>query len=113
MNQDRLAGGWDCQEVQSASRVSPIWYFSLIPVIRGFSSGKSEQESEVRGAVRGRGSESELTNNLHVSWLDESEEGGVSNHLTAVTTRVVEVHVPEEQSATIRQEALAIFYFLL
>ena len=24
MNQDRLAGGWDCQEVQSASRVSPI-----------------------------------------------------------------------------------------
>ena len=61
----------------------------------------------------GSQSESELTNNLHVSWLDESEEGGVSNHLTAVTTRVVEVHVPEEQSATIRQEALAIFYFLL
>ena len=52
-------------------------------------------------------------NYLHVSWLDQCQEGGVSHHLAAVTTRVVEVHVPEEQSATIRQEALAIFYFLL
>ena len=43
MNQERLAGGWDCQEVQRAERVSPIWYFSLIPVIRGFSSGRSGQ----------------------------------------------------------------------
>ena len=52
-------------------------------------------------------------NYLHVSWLDQCQEGGISHHLAAVTTRVVEVHVPEEQSATIRQEALAIFYFLL
>ena len=54
-----------------------------------------------------------LTDDLHVRRLDECEEGGVGHHLTAVTARVVEVHVPEEQSATIRQEALAIFYFLL
>ena len=47
MNQVRLAGGWDCQEVHRASRVSPIWYFSFIPVILGFSSGRSE-ENKIR-----------------------------------------------------------------
>ena len=41
MNHVRLAGGCDCHEVQSASIVSPIWYFSFMPVIRGFSSGRS------------------------------------------------------------------------
>ena len=77
IHQVRLAGGCDCQEVHSASKRSPIWYFSddyfiflrwlyhisifyisliiisyisfymytwyfsLIPVIRGFSSGRS------------------------------------------------------------------------
>lgn len=44
MNQVKFAGGWDCQEVQRASNVSPIWYFSLIPVILGFSSGRSKGE---------------------------------------------------------------------
>ena len=47
MNHVKFAGGWDCQEVQSASKVSPIWYFSLIPVILGFSSGRSENENNL------------------------------------------------------------------
>ena len=44
MNHVRFAGGWDCQDVQRASKVSPIWYFSFIPVILGFSSGRSMKE---------------------------------------------------------------------
>ena len=41
MNHVRLAGGCDYHEVQSASINSPIWYFSFMPVIQGFSSGRS------------------------------------------------------------------------
>ena len=41
MNHVRLAGGCDCHEVQSASIISHIWYFSFMPVIQGFSSGRS------------------------------------------------------------------------
>ena len=62
MNHERFAGGWDCQEVQRAERVSPIWYFSLIPVIRGFSSGKSEEFLSELETLQ-----SQLTNYLHVS----------------------------------------------
>ena len=102
MNQERFAGGWDCQEVQSASRVSPIWYFSFIPVILGFSSGKSEQ-SQWDGVLPGGG---QPTNYLHVGRLDEGEEGGVRHHLTAVAARVVKVDIPQEESPAVWEEPL-------